>query len=82
MTDKALRQYIYEKYYIKVKRIKFGGPYYTLSYNYDSQGGYWTYTSLRDKYGSVLYHRLFTNLSELVDALEKEERANNGDQNN
>ena len=73
MTDKALKQYIYEKYYIKVKRIKLDGPYYTLSYNYDGQDGYWTYTSLRDKYGSVLYHRLFTNLSELIDVLEKEE---------
>ena len=73
MTDKALKQYIYEKYYIKVKRIRFSGPYYTLSYNYDGQCGYWTYTDKRDKYGSVLYHRLFTNLSELVDALEKEE---------
>ena len=73
MTDKALKQYIYEKYYIKVKRIMFGGPYYTLSYKYDSQGGYWTYTDLHDKYGAVLYHRLFTNLSELVDALEKDD---------
>ena len=73
MTDKALKQYIYEKYYIKVKRIRFGGPYYTLSYKYDSQGGYWTYTDLHDKHGAVLYHRLFSNLSELVDALEKEE---------
>ena len=40
MTDKALKQYIYEKYYIKVKRIRLGGPYYTLSYKDDSQGGY------------------------------------------
>ena len=40
MTDKALKQYIYEKYYIKVKRIGLGGPYYTLSYKDDSQGGY------------------------------------------
>ena len=72
MTDKALKQYIYEKYYIKVKRIWFGGPYYTLSYKYDSQGGYWTYTDLHDKHGSALHHRLFSNLSELVDALEKE----------
>lgn len=73
MTDKALKQYIYEKYYIKVKRVGFGGPYYTLSYKYDGQGGYWTYTDLHDKHGSALYHRLFSNLSELVDALEKEE---------
>ena len=73
MTDKALKQYIYEKYDIKVKRIGLGGPYYTLSYHDDGHCGYWTYTKLRDKHGSVLYHRLFSNLSELVDALEKEE---------
>ena len=40
MTDKALKQYIYEKYYIKVKRIGLCGPYYTLSYKDDSQCGY------------------------------------------
>ena len=73
MTDKALKQYIYEKYYIKVKRIGLCGPYYTLSYKDDSQCGYWTFTDLHDEYGSVLYHRLFTNLSELLDILEKEE---------
>ena len=73
MTDKALKQYIYEKYYIKVKRVRLGGPYYTLSYNDDGHSGYWTYTKLRDKYGSVLYHKLFSNLSELVDVLKKEE---------
>ena len=73
MTDKALKQYIYEKYYIKVKRIGLGGPYYTLSYKDDGQFGYWTYTGSRDEHGSVLYHRLFTNLSELLDILEKEE---------
>ena len=70
MTDKALKQYIYEKYYIKVKRIGLCGPYYTLSYKYD---GSWTFTDLHDEHGSVLYHRLFTNLSELLDILEKEE---------
>ena len=74
MTDKALKQYIYEKYDIKVKRVSLGGPYYTLSYNYDSQGGSWELTALHDKYGPVLYHKLFTNLSELVDVLEKEEK--------
>lgn len=73
MTDKALKQYIYEKYYIKVKHIGLSGPYYTLSYNDDSQGGYWSYTDLHDKHGAVLYHRLFSNLSELLDALEKED---------
>ena len=73
MTDKALKQYIYEKYDVKVKRIGLGGPYYTLSYRDDGHCGYWSYTKLRDKHGSVLYHRLFSNLSELVDALKKEE---------
>lgn len=73
MTDKALKQYIYEKYYIKVKRIGLCGPYYTLSYKDDGHCGYWTYTGSRDEHGSVLYHRLFTNLSELLDILEKEE---------
>ena len=71
MTDKVLKQYIYEKYYIKVKCIGLGGPYYTLSYKYDGQGGYWTFTDLYDEHGSVLYHRLFTNLSELIDLLKK-----------
>ena len=60
MTDKALKQYIYEKYYIKVKRIGLCGPYYTLSYKDDGHCGYWTYTGSRDEHGSVLYHRLFT----------------------
>ena len=73
MTDKALKQYIYEKYDVKVKRIGLGGPYYTLSYRDDGHCGYWRYTDLHDKHGSVLYHRLFSNLSELVDALEKEQ---------
>ena len=73
MTDKALKQYIYEKYYIKVKRIGLCGPYYTLSYKDDGHCGYWTYTGSRDEHGSVLYHRLFTNLSELLDILDKEE---------
>ena len=73
MTDRALKQYIYEKYYIKVKRIGLSGPYYTLSYKDYIQGGSWEYTDLHDEHGSVLYHRLFSNLSELVDVLEKEE---------
>ena len=73
MTDRALKQYIYEKYYIKVKRIGLSGPYYTLSYKDDGHCGSWEYTGLHDKHGAVLYHRLFSNLSELVDALEKEE---------
>ena len=40
MTDKALKQYIYEKYDVKVKRIGLGGPYYTLSYRDDGHCGY------------------------------------------
>lgn len=69
MTDKALKQYIYEKYDIKVKKIQLGGPYYTLSYLYDSGGGTWRMTTSYDDYGYLLHNKLFTTLAELVDVL-------------
>ena len=37
MPNKSLKQYIYEKFDLKVKRV--GGKWYTLSYTYDSGGG-------------------------------------------
>ena len=73
MTDKALKQYIYEKYDLKVKKTRFFGKYYTLSYNYDSQGGTWEMTSYYDKYGHILCNRLFNNLADIIDAIEHED---------
>jgi len=85
MTDKALKQYIYEKYDLKVKRVKLGGPYYTLSYQGDwgCGDGEWRMTTPWDDYGYLLHNRLFSTLANLVDVLEaakgKTKEKNNGD---
>ena len=72
MNDKPLKQYIYEKYDIKVKRIGLSGPYYVLTY--DPIWNRWYFIGENEKYGKFLYHKLFTNLSELLDTLIKAER--------
>lgn len=71
MTDKALKQYIYEKYDLKVKRIGLYGPYYVLTY--DPIWNRWYFIGEDEKYGNFLHYKLFKNLSEIVDILEKEE---------
>ena len=75
MNDKALKQYIYEKYDLKVKRIGMGGPYYVLTY--DPIWNKWSFVGEHDRYGKFLRLRLFVNLSDLLDTLIEAERYEN-----
>ena len=72
MTDKVLKAYIKDKYFLKVKKTKgWKQKYYTMSYMYDSQGGSWSPTELHDTYGEAVAYKLFDSLSEIIDVCEK-----------
>jgi len=75
MKDKALKQYIYEKYDLKVKRIGICGPYYVLTY--DPIWNKWYFIGENDRYGKFLHHKLFTNIAEILDALIEAEHYEN-----
>ena len=67
MNDKALKQYIYEKYYLKVKRIGLCGPYYVLTY--DPIWNRWYFIGETEKYGKFLHYKLFATVAEILDNL-------------
>ena len=69
MKNKVLKAFIRDRYDIKVKRIGLSGLYYTKSYNYDSQGGYYDYTTTCDDFGDVLANKLFPQVSDILVAL-------------
>jgi len=84
MNNKALKQYIYEKYDLKVKRIGLCGPYYVLTY--DPIWNKWCFIGEDEKYGKFLHYKLFTNVAEILDALIEAERyehlSKNGEEKN
>ena len=71
MTERQLKAFIRNKYGIKVKQIGFNGLYYTKSYNYDSQGGYYDFTRPTNDFGDVLTHRMFKRIADILLAMKK-----------
>lgn len=67
--NKVRKQYIRAKFGLKVKRIGFWGPYYTLS-NYGWVESDWRFTGINQDYGYLVANKLFWDLGELIDLLE------------
>lgn len=73
MTNKSLKQYIYQKFGLKIKRIGvFDVRYAVKAYHMlDTLNNAWEFINKYDKYGDTLSNQLFINVAGILDAIKK-----------